>query len=213
MTIDLTKIFDISMPIETGMPVYKGKPEKQPVFTIASDFVSGTSHETQLCMNLHTGTHADAPLHMIPDGLTSSSFSPGDFLGPCRVIDCTEAKECITRELLADMQITSQDFILLKTRNSCENILESTFVYLEKSGAEYLAACRIRGIGIDSLGIERSQPGHETHLLLMKNGIIIIEGLRLADVPAGSYFLCALPLSIPGADAAPLRAVLLPMVQ
>ena len=64
----------------------------------------------------------------------------------------------------------------------------------------------IKGVGIDALGIERNQT--PTHKLLLGAGIIIIEGLRLKDVPEGEYFLIALPLKIKDVEAAPTRAIL-----
>ncbi len=65
-------------------------------------------------------------------------------------------------------------------------------------------------MGIDYLGIERNQPGHDTHRALLSSGVAIIEGLRLADIAAGKryYFMC-LPLRIVGFEAAPARAILL----
>lgn len=66
----------------------------------------------------------------------------------------------------------------------------------------------IRGVGIDSLGIERSQPEHETHKVLLGNNIIIIEGLRLQDIDEGVYMMYALPLKIVGGDGAPARVIL-----
>lgn len=83
------------------------------------------------------------------------------------------------------------------------------FVYLDKSGALYLKEKEIVGVGIDALGIERSQPDHETHKILLEAGIVILEGLRLKDVEEGEYFLYAAPLKIKGAEAAPTRAVLI----
>ena len=65
------------------------------------------------------------------------------------------------------------------------------------------------GVGIDSLGIERDQPGHPTHRILFSAGILILEGLRLEHVPAGEYLMVAAPLKITQAEAAPVRAVLL----
>ena len=63
-------------------------------------------------------------------------------------------------------------------------------------------------MGIDTLGIERAQAGHETHISLLSRDIIILEGLRLADVNPGEYLLIALPVKIQDAEGAPTRAVL-----
>ncbi len=65
------------------------------------------------------------------------------------------------------------------------------------------------GVGTDGLGIERAQKGHPTHKILLGNDIIIIEGLRLKDVPEDVYDMFCLPLKIPGVEATPARVVLL----
>jgi arylformamidase len=98
--------------------------------------------------------------------------------------------------------------VLLKTRNSFEDLLEGDFVYLDGSGAQYLKELGIVGAGTDALGIERAQPEHETHKTLLEAGIIILEGLRLADVPVGEYLLISAPVKI-AAEGAPARAMLI----
>jgi Predicted metal-dependent hydrolase len=127
----------------------------------------------------------------------------------CKVIDLTYVEEKITKTDLENKNITRDDFIILKTRNSFTEVFDPKFVFVEKSGAEYLKEVGIKGVGIDSLGIERSQPGHETHKALLGNGICVLEGLRLAEIEEGEYLLSALPLKIKGTEAAPVRAVLI----
>ncbi|MBB2183150.1 cyclase family protein [Lachnospiraceae bacterium MD1] len=204
-----TRIYDISMPITLDMPVYKGKPEKKPSIIVESDYSTGNFYESRISMNLHTGTHLDRTLHMVKDGNTIENLSLDRVITPCKVLDLTTAIECISKSNLMKKDIQEGDFLLLKTRNSFEDILEENFIYLDKSGAEYLASKKIKGVGIDALGIERSQPNHETHLQLMKEDIQILEGLRLQDIEEGEYFLFAAPINIAGAEAAPVRAVLL----
>lgn len=209
MQLDNMKIYDISMPIEYNMPVYKGKKEKRPQIKVDSDFQHGKIYESRIEMNLHTGTHLDRPLHMMEGGNTMETLDVKDLITKCKVMDLTKVREMITAEDLKDKGIEQGDFILFKTRNSFENILESEFVYLERTGAKLLTECKVKGVGIDSLGIERNQPDHETHLQLMNQGIHILEGLRLKDISEGEYFLIATPLNIIGAEAAPVRAILL----
>lgn len=203
------KVYDISMPISAVMPVYKGKEEKRPRLTVDSDFTTGKTYESRLEMNLHTGTHLDRELHMVPAGSTMETLDISQLITPCKVIDLLDVMEKITAQDLREKEINEGDFLLFKTRNSYEDILEKEFVYLEKSGAEYLASLKIKGVGTDALGIERNQPEHETHLALMKEGIHILEGLRLKEIAEGEYLMIALPLNITGAEAAPVRAVLL----
>ena len=67
------------------------------------------------------------------------------------------------------------------------------FVFVGADGARYLVERKVKGVGIDALSIEQDQPGHPTHHLLPRAGIVIIEGLRLADVGEGTYVLIAAP--------------------
>jgi arylformamidase len=127
----------------------------------------------------------------------------------CRVYDFTGIQEKISAKDLKTRDIRPGTFILLKTRNSYFNGFDPDFVYMDASGASYLSELGISGVGIDSLGIERAQPGHETHKTLLGSGIIILEGLRLAEIQEGEYKLAALPLKIIGTEAAPARAVLI----
>ncbi|MEW9096281.1 MAG: cyclase family protein [Clostridiaceae bacterium] len=203
------KIYDISMNIHEKMPVYKNKDEKRPTIKVLQDFSKGSSYESRISMDMHTGTHIDAPLHMMENGATMDKFDIEKVVTGCKVLDLTSVKDRITKEDFVGREINEGDFILLKTRNSFEEGFDFNFVFLEESGAKYLKDRGIKGVGIDALGIERSQKGHETHKILLGNGITIIEGLRLKDVNEGKYLLCALPLKIVGVEAAPARAVLI----
>lgn len=211
MILDTTRmrIQDISMQIFSDMPVYKGKASKRPSLQIECDFTTGNVCETLLHMNMHTGTHLDRQLHMIPGGNTVETLELEKVVTECRVIDCTAAETKVTREDLIGKEIRKGEFILLKTKNSYMDILENDFIWLDKTGAEYLRDIGIKGVGIDSLGIERNQPGHETHLALLNSDIVILEGLRLKDVEEGKYLLIAAPIPVIGAEAAPVRALLL----
>ncbi len=209
LTTDRMRIYDISMPILPSMPVYKGKEEKRPELSIESDFKTGPAYESKLHMNVHTGTHIDRPLHMIPGGATVESLDLAQVVAPCIVLDLKEARDKITKEELIGKEIPEGSFVLLKTRNSFEDILEKDFIYLDRTGAEYLTEHKVIGVGIDSLGIERSQPEHETHIRLLGSGAVILEGLRLMDIEEGEYLLSAAPILIEGAEAAPVRAYLI----
>jgi arylformamidase len=203
------KIYDISMDICYDMPVYKGKTEKRPLFSADSDYRSGSVYETRVAINMHTGTHLDSPYHMLEDGEKLESISLDKVITRCRVLDLTNVADKISGEHLEGKEIKAGDFILLKTKNSYEDILEGDFIYLDKSGAEYLRDKKIKGAGIDALGIERNQPGHPAHKVLLKEGIVVLEGLRLAGIEEGEYFLFAAPIKLKNVEAAPVRAVLI----
>jgi len=64
-------------------------------------------------------------------------------------------------------------------------------------------------VGIDYLSVEGFESvGNATHHILLKNQVVIIEGLNLSAVSAGEYELIALPLKLKGADGSPARVIL-----
>ena len=147
------KIYDISSPIFEGMPVYKNKPEKQPkIKSVTNAHVT----ESRLELDVHSGTHIDAPLHMVNDGETFETI-PLEFIwNPTMAFWFVHVEDGITREDLEKFNLQEQDFILFKTKNSLDEDFNPEFIYLKESGANYLAELKIRGVGIDALGVERS---------------------------------------------------------
>lgn len=202
-------MIDISMPITEAIQVYKNKPEKKPKVTAIATHDKNGMHESEIHMNLHTGTHVDAPLHMIENGKTIADLPIEKMVTRARVVDVSKVTGGITQQDLEDKGIQKDDFVLLKTQNSFTESFDFEFIYVERTGAAYLAELGIKGVGIDGLGIERAQSDYATHRTLLGADIPIIEGLRLKDVAEGEYILVALPISIPEAEAAPVRAVLL----
>jgi arylformamidase len=207
------RIMDISMSIMPNMQVYKNKAEKRPVFKVIRDFSTGNVYESIVTLDMHTGTHIDAPLHVIENGEAIESIDLKKVITKCKVLDLTSTAEKITETNLSRFKIETGDFVLLKTKNSYMNEFVNDFVYLDESGAHYLKDKLVNGVGIDSLGIERNQPGYPTHKLLLEAGIVVLEGLRLNDVEEAEYTLIALPLKVEGAEACPVRAVLLDLRQ
>lgn len=200
------KIHDITAPIFEGMPVYKNKPEKQPKLeTVTNAHVT----ESRLSLDVHTGTHIDAPLHMMNEGKTFETISIEELVRNCKVFDLTHVDDRITAGDLEGLEIAKGDFVLFKTKNSFDEEFNFDFIFVAKDAAEKLAEIGIAGVGIDALGIERAQEGHPTHKALMGRDIIIIEGLSLKDVAQGEYFMVAAPLKLQGTDAAPARILLL----
>lgn len=207
------KIYDISMTIHPGMPVWKDREEKKPIFSITGDFVNGQgSRETRVSLDLHTGTHIDAPLHFLHDGKTIEHTTLEQLVRPVKVLDLTHVEDSITKGDLTSFTIEAGDFLLLKTRNSAVDTFDVNFVFVDESGANHLIEKGIAGVGIDSVGIERDQAGHPTHKGLLGNNIIIIEGLRLQEIAEGDYLMIAAPLKLVNVEAAPARIFLLDSV-
>jgi arylformamidase len=203
-------IIDISWPITAAMTEYKNMRSVtvMPTKTMERDNV----RQTTITLTTHTGTHIDAPAHFLPDGKTIDEIPLVSYIGPCSVIDMMHVNEVITYDDIAHLKELKNNIILFKTQNSfCQPTQEFkyNFVSLAREAAQHLVAHNVKAVGIDYLGIERNQPEHDTHKLFMEETIPIIEGLRLAHVQAGNYFLICLPLLLPKLDAAPARAILL----
>jgi len=82
-------------------------------------------------------------------------------------------------------------------------------VYITKEAAEYLVDCNVKVVGIDYLSVEKfGSKCADTHHTLLRNGIVVIEGLDLSNVKAGNYELIALPLKIKDGDGSPARVIL-----
>lgn len=205
----MSRIIDISMTIEESMQVWKSYEAKKPRITNVQNHDEGKPHESLLTLNVHTGTHVDAPLHMLAGGATIESISLDRLVGPARVLDLTHLKGFITKEDLLPFAIQRGERILLKTTSSLTEQFDLEFVFLREDGAQYLTEIGVGLVATDALGIERAQAEYPTHRTLMRNDIIIVEGLRLKDVPAGNYMLVIAPLKLTGIDASPARAFLI----
>jgi arylformamidase len=203
------KLYDITMTVEPSMQVYKNKDEKRPEITNTVNFQTGKVHESRLSLDSHCGTHIDAPLHMIDGGATIETIALEQLIGPARVLDLTHVTDSIGREHLEPFALQAGEWVLFKTRNSLSEAFDFEFVYLNATGAAYAKEIGVRGIGTDALGIERAQPDYPTHRTLLHANIHVVEGLRLKDVPAGTYFVVIAPLKLSGIDAAPVRAFLI----
>ncbi len=203
------KWMDISMPMHKTMQVYKNRDANR--FRLTADRTHAQDHicENRMEINLHTGTHLDAPLHVIDGGNTISTFPLDLSQLPCQVLDLSGLRGSIKVKDLDLKAIRPGGAVLLKTDNSLTDAFDPEYVFLSIEGAAALADTGVRLVGTDALGIERGQPGHPTHRALMTRGVWILEGLRLAHTVAGTgWTLHVLPLNIVGAEASPVRAVL-----
>lgn len=203
-----TRLLDISMPIKPGMPVWRNNPHKQPEFETTADYQRGHSWETRIHLDAHTGTHIDAPLHMLEGGQTIEHTSLQQVVRMVRVVDLTHVTDAVGAADIAAVAPQPGEFLLLKTRNSANPAWDDTFVYVATDGAEALVASGVQGVGVDALGVERSQPDHSTHKTLLGAGVVILEGLRLAHVEPGEYFMVAAPLKFEGIEASLARVLL-----
>lgn len=198
---------DISVALKTGAAYYPGDPPVEVSRLSGEGKESVVSH---LSLGAHAGTHVDAPRHFIPEGLTIDRVPAEAMIGPARVIAIADPN-VITPAELQNYPLSRGDRILLKTRNSAlwqSDSFAADYVHLSTEAAGLLAGAQVAVVGIDYLSVGGFQKNEsEVHRALLEAGVWIIEGLDLRAVRPGWYDLICLPLLIPGAEAAPARAM------
>jgi arylformamidase len=205
---------DISVALDADLPAWPGSPG---VLTkLRTAIAHGEdANVTQLSIDVHSGTHVDAPRHFSDDGETVEEIGLVPFVGPAFVLDTSSVKEITASVLDAAGMPEETERLLLRTANSLQPDMYQTpfdedYAALTLDGAEWVAAKRLRLVGIDYLSIQRYSEPPDVHRVLLSAGIPILEGLRLAEVTPGAYQLICLPIRLANVEGAPARAILLP---
>jgi arylformamidase len=208
------KIYDISVPVYSGMVTWPGDPPA--VLTRRADMDRGDFvNVTHLDIGAHTGTHLDAPLHFLAGGADTEGLDLDVLVGPALVVHLDDTVDAITAAVLAAAAIPpGTTRVLLRTRNSAtwargEAVFQRDFVAVEPDGATWLVEHGVRLVGVDYLSVAPFADGVPTHTILLQAGVIPVEGLNLDGIAAGIYQLICLPLKLRGSDGAPARAILI----
>lgn len=206
-------IYDITVPIRHGMPIYEGDPGVQ--IEPWSAFAKGDSaNVSMLNFGAHTGTHVDAPAHFIEGANTIDKLPLETLIGRARVVRVPEDIIEIDPGFLAGCDLDGVERVIFHTRNSTfwdGEGFRKDFTHLSPEAAQLLVDGGIKLVGTDYLSIEKFHSGnHLTHLTLLRKDVVIVEGLNLSEVAPGDYELICLPLKIAegAGDGAPARVVL-----
>ncbi len=199
------KFFDITVPLSEATANWPGGVEYKREEIKTSAIVS------TLTIRSHYATHVDAPKHFLFNKQSIDKILPSTLIGEYKVFTI-KTKDQIKLLDIHKLDIKKGDRVLFKTINS--NIVSGSkfnpnYVSLSVEASKFLAAKKITLVGIDYFGIEaKGSPEHLVHTTLLKNNIIIVEGLNLQKIKPGIYQGAILPLKIAGGDGAPARAVL-----
>ncbi len=208
-------IYDVSVPVSGLTPIYPGDPKIEIEQWSAIARGDG-ANVSMLRFSAHTATHVDAPAHFIEGAVKVDALPLDVLVGLARVVEIPHDARAITIEHINTSDLRNMPRVLFRTRNSefWTNPAEgfrTDFTYIEPAAARLLVELGVRLVGIDYLSVDRFQPEcFSTHIALLSNSVVIIEGLDLRDVAAGTYELICLPLKIAGGagDGAPARAIL-----
>jgi arylformamidase len=202
---------DVSVPLRTGMVHWPGDPgirvERVKELSRGDDCTLSA-----LSMGAHSGTHMDAPSHFLRGAPDLDSLSIEATVGRARVLAIRNPKE-ITAGELRQNRIRRGERLLFKTRNSARcwksGAFVKDFVYISAAAARLLAEREAAFVGIDYLSVGGFyRDGRETHEILLRAGIWIVEGLDLSRVRPGPVDFVCLPIRIAEGEGAPARAIL-----
>jgi len=162
-------------------------------------------------MSVHTGTHVDSPYHFHETGPDIASVPLRHYIGPARVLRLPGRQRLIDAAYLGTQDWRGVERVLFKTdaSNQPEEKFTRDYACLTEDGAEFLGLRHVLLAGTDAPSVDafdsRILPCHN---VLLRHGVAILEGARLAAVPPGDYELICLPLRFAGLDGSPVRAIL-----
>ena len=196
------KIYDISQEV-FGCAVYPGdpSPKRQVMLSISEGKICNL---TAFNMCAHNGTHVDAPFHFINEGRTIDQVDIDRFVGYCYVashdgdITAEDANKIMDRAKDAAGDTDCYDRILVKG--------EAT---MTEEAAKVFADNKIKLFGNESQTVGPLDAPMEVHLIMLGAEIVLLEGIRLSEVPDGVYLLNSAPINLGGSDGAPCRAILM----
>lgn len=205
------KIIDLNHLLNNETTVYPGavKTSFKATGTVAKDGYS----EHELTMGTHTGTHIDAPGHMLLNGKTLDQIHLSKFVGKATVIRC-EGKTEIELSYLKNFktQISKVDFVLFNTgwdKKWKDPDYIGDYPTLKPEAAEWLTQFNLNGLGFDTISVDPVSDKKQTnHHILFNRGLLIVENLtNLNQLPGSIFTFQCIPLKIENADGSPIRAV------
>ena len=206
-------LWDISPPVDALTPAFPGDTAYSQtwVATLGTDCPVNVSAIT---LSPHLGAHADAPLHYDPEGLAVGALDLTPFLGPCRVIHAIAPGPLVMPHHLAhalgEPSSPLPQRVLVRTyQHMPQREWDGALSAFAPETVELLADRGVLLVGIDTASIDPADSKTlDSHQVIRRRGLRVLENLVLDDVPEGDYELIALPLKLTTADASPVRAVL-----
>jgi len=200
-------LIDISRPLSPTTAVWPGD---QPVdWRWTAQLEDGDSVNLgAIQLSTHAATHADAPYHVREEGGTTSQLSLSSFVGPAEVVEIEDEADAIRPRHVDSVDAPR---VLFKTTASSlpTDTWPDSIVPLHPDAVSALAQSDTVLVGVDGPSVDPLDSTElPAHNALIDAGIVNLEGITVAGVEPGRYVLIALPLNIPDADAAPVRAVL-----
>jgi arylformamidase len=203
------KILDISPPLSEKTAVFPGDvPFSR---NVSLEFPKNHLTLSSVTTTLHLGAHADAEVHYLANGKGVEARDLSLYLGDCQVIKVTlDPGARIMPKDLEGITVESSRVLFRTDSYTDPNRWTDFFNSVSPELIDFLAARKVKLVGIDTPSIDPAESkALESHAAVARHKLAILEGLVLTHVNPGRYTLVALPLPIVGADASPVRAVLI----
>lgn len=208
------KIIDLSHLIHSEIIVYPD--DEPPKFEQIKTLLDNGYNETKLTIYSHTGTHIDAPLHMIKGGRSLHEYDIGKFTGNAAIINLVNNQIGSFIELIDLLEyeelIKSLDFIIINTGwskywGTDKYLIE--YPVLTQEAANWLTSFELVGIGIDAISVDTSGAStYPIHQVFFEKGLLIIENLtNLTAINKSPFIFQCMPLKYENADGSPIRAI------
>jgi arylformamidase len=206
------KLYDLSHLLNNDTPVFPGM--NKPVFKPACKLETNGYRETRFEMDSHTGTHIDAPAHMLENGKTLDRLRVDRFSGKALIVCVPESTKRIEKDFLVQFEekLKYSDFVLFKTGWSKfwgTSQYFKDFPTLSADAVKWMLTFSLKGIGFDVISADPvDSTTYPNHFSILGKELIIIENLRFPEelIETEGDFFC-FPLHFENADGSPVRAV------
>jgi kynurenine formamidase len=219
---DNGRIIDISHRYATGaMPVFNSKEGLGQFLWLPASMKNGSlANNSEMKLPAHTGTHVDAPGHVFDHyfdaGFDVDTLDLEVLNGRALLVDVPRDKN-ITAEVMKSLSIPrGVRRVLFRTLNTDRKLMfkkefDTSYVGFMRDGAKYLVEnTDIKLVGIDYLSVAAYDDLIPSHLEFLEGREhILVEGLKLDDVPPGIYTVHCLPLRLFGSEGSPIRCILM----
>jgi len=208
----MKRVIDLSHTICVGMPIYPGT--EPPVIDVPCTVESHGFYERKLSFFSHTGTHLDAPAHMLAHGPTLDRMPVETFIGSAFVVQLPMKKRSTIE--LADLRsyenlFKSCDFFLLSTGWSKywgQDDYFEDYPVLSEEAALWIDSFQLKGVGVDMISVDpMDSQDMMIHKILLERLVLIENLTNLDKLPESGFTFSCLPLKLIAADGSPVRAV------
>lgn len=180
---------------------------------------------SRISLSIHTGTHIECPLHILPEKSSVSDIPLERFVGEGVKLDLSNGLDSADAISASDLKAALPKNVslegkicLIHTGWYAREPRMPSFLYngpyLAEEAGHWLVARRIKALGVD-FEIDHQEANlsldhFRVHRVLFEAGVPLLEFLTgLGELPATGFQVVALPLALPGTEGSPTRAVAL----